>query len=201
MEARQHPSDSKRWGKKEEFLFLEFQTLREEIKETKSRMFLIMNFSLTVVPTATLVADKYQISFLYIAMPFIVMAVSMLYLSENQAMMRCGRYIKKHIEPEIGEVMGWEQWLSIEHPDDRRRSDRFLSYFFVSIFFVYYVASSSITVLHFIFNSPPPVFLSLGVLYTALGLLYLRFFWRNIEFCTNRKIHRGILRSLIRLFR
>lgn len=33
--------------------------------------------------------------------------------------MRCGRYIREHIEPSIEDVVGWEAWLS--KPDEKKR--------------------------------------------------------------------------------
>jgi hypothetical protein len=182
-------------GRSDHFLFLEYQTLRDEIKEIKARIFKIMNFSFTVVPTATLVADKYQVGFLFGAIPFIVMAVSLLYLSENQGIMRCGRYIKEQIEPKIKGVFGWERWLSTEHPDDRRSVDRFLSYAFVSIFFVYYIAASLMAVAHFMAESTVFIYRFFAVLYFIVGLGYIRFFWQNVEFCTNRKVRQSFLRK------
>lgn len=171
----------------EEFVKMEYQTLREEIKETKSRIFKIINFALTIVPIATLVGNVYKIGLLIIAIPFIVMVVATLYLAENHALMRCGRYIKEHIEPKIGEHEGWERWLANKKNNNRRSVDQLLSHSFFILFFLYYIFSSCMAV-NYLRDKELGLEIYLSILiYISIGFIYFIYFIRNVEFCTDTK--------------
>jgi hypothetical protein len=82
---------------KQEFMKQQYISLREEIKETKARIFKTLGFGLVVVPAANFVATTYQVDVLIMLMPCLIIVVALIYLSENRAKMRCGRYIRLHI--------------------------------------------------------------------------------------------------------
>lgn len=48
-----------------------------------------------------------------IALPLLIMVVAMLYLSENHAVMRCGRYIREEIELHVNDTPGPRIFLAV----------------------------------------------------------------------------------------
>lgn len=58
-----------------EFLNEEFKTLREEIRETKSRIFRTIVAGLTVVPAANAIAEQYDVGVLVVSLPILVLVV------------------------------------------------------------------------------------------------------------------------------
>jgi hypothetical protein len=122
-----------------EFLKQQYITLREEVRETKDRIFKTMGFGLLVVPGSNFLAEAYQLDTIILSLPVLVVVVALLYLSEENALMRCGRYIKHYIEPNILDVVGWEQWLEKESNWDARSVDKHVSYAFYLLFLVYFV--------------------------------------------------------------
>jgi hypothetical protein len=122
-----------------EFLKQQYITLREEIRETKDRIFKTMGFGLIVVPGSNFLAEAYRLDTIILSLPILVVVVALLYLSEENALMRCGRYIKHYIEPSVRDVVGWEQWLEKDSNWNARNVDRHLAYAFYLLFFVYFV--------------------------------------------------------------
>lgn len=74
------------------------------------------------LPVGNVVATNYS-STLHLALPAVVIVAALLYLGSNNAIIRCGAYIRRHIEP--SSVKGWECWL--EEEEKRRTSDRTIS--------------------------------------------------------------------------
>jgi len=128
---------------KDEFLKLQFKSLREEIKETKSRIFRILNIGIIAIPASLYFGITAKINIIILVIPFLIIAVSLLYLSENHSLMRAGRYIKEYIEKEVKngnkEFIGWEEWLESKpiivstevKPDDsfKERLKRIIKWF------------------------------------------------------------------------
>jgi hypothetical protein len=139
----------------EEFLKQEFITLREEIKETKRRMFLVVVLGTLLVlvgsfvvemaaPAAKLDEGERSVPTPYgslgsAAIPYVVLLLILLYVAEQNSILRCGRYVKEHIEPKIADTIGWERWLESQ-PGHRRIDKAFLASFLV-IFLIYYCVS------------------------------------------------------------
>ena len=126
---------------KEEFLKIQLTSLRDEIRDTKGRIFKTLGFGLSVVPAAHFLAQAYEVDILLITIPILVKVVALLYLSENHALMRCGRYIRLCIEPHVPEVLGWEKWLATPDEIEKRTVERYLTFAFYLLFLVYYVGS------------------------------------------------------------
>ncbi len=175
-----------------EFLKSEYETLREEIKISKGRMFTLAVGALVGIPTAysfaeKTVAEKPDTHGLVFSLPLLICIIMLLYLSETFAVMRAGRYIRLHIEPKIVDATkppfkGWEHWLE-EYPrpfdrPSRRLVDRFLTSFFYLMFVFYYVmaatlaARSALTQFHAVGLAVSlSVYISVGILFVAF-LLY-----------------------------
>ncbi|MDH5179450.1 MAG: hypothetical protein OEZ39_02120 [Gammaproteobacteria bacterium] len=169
---------------KQEFLKQQFLSLREEIKDTKSRIFKIMGFGLVVVPAAQFLAQAYKIDTVALSLPFLVIVVALLYLAENNAVIRCGRYLKHHIETEIKEVIGWEEWLETKSSYDTRSVDKYLSYAFHLLFFVYFINSVFLATKFSISSYGMIVTAVILGAYVAIGVWFLIFLFKNIKVST-----------------
>lgn len=178
---------------KKEFTRLQYVSLREEIRETKARIFKTLGFGLVVMPAANFVAVTYEVDVLIVLMPLLIIAVALIYLSENRAKMRCGRYIRLHVERDItGMGPGWETWL--ENPNrydtgfyDARCVDKYIDYCFY-ILFVIYFGSSVFLAARFIRTNCGMTWqaLLLGV-YVPIGIVFMWFLFQNSQVCTSIK--------------
>lgn len=126
---------------KAEFQKNQYLTLRKEIEESKNRVFQTMGFGLVVVPGSHFLAQAYKIDTVILSLPLLVIVVALVYLSESNAIMRCGRYIKHNIEPSNSDVVGWEKWLELRSSYDTRDVDKHMSSAFYLLFLVYFAGS------------------------------------------------------------
>lgn len=123
---------------KQEFLKSHFQTLREEIKAIKTRSFWIVAMGLFGVPVLTYMAQGAS-KYVSLLVPYLVLVIIIMFLAEQNALMRAGRYIREMVEPQIPQTVGWEAWL--ESRRDLRMMDRHLLACFTLVFFLYYFMS------------------------------------------------------------
>ncbi len=107
--------------------------LRAEIRDASNRVFRVLTFGILVTPTAagiitglgesSVFMEDSNFEILSLILPFLAIAFGLVYLSESNAVMRLGEYIRKEIDPHFPQnVTGWESWL--ERPQ-RRPVDRF----------------------------------------------------------------------------
>ena len=167
-----------------EFSKAEFEVLKDEIKNSKEKMFKLAVGSIVGIPTAYSIAEKTNIGPLIYSLPFLICTVTLVYLSESLAVMRAGRYIRLYIEPDIVDagdrsIKGWEDWLEKRHsPSDephRRSVDRLLALFFYIMFIFYYVVSAILAVQRAI-PIYPPVAVAIGVaIYISIGIFFIGF--------------------------
>jgi hypothetical protein len=131
---------------KYEYIKWEYQTLRKEIEECKSRILRLTAVGLIGTPSVYFLADAYKIEFLIFSLPILICIVLLLFLSERHAIMRCGRYIRTIIEQEVEEHKGWEAWLEeTERGEPNRRFvDKLVTLSFYLLFGLYYIASVSL---------------------------------------------------------
>jgi hypothetical protein len=126
---------------KEDFKKMEYCTLREEIKETKSRIFKIAGLAIIGTPSAYFLGKALQMELFTLFLPAFICIILLFYLSESHALMRCGYYIKTNIENEV-DNQGWENWLEQRtESGDRRLVDKLVNIFFNFIFIMYYIAA------------------------------------------------------------
>jgi hypothetical protein len=173
---------------KKDFLKYQYLTLREEIKETKARIFKTLGFGLVVVPASHFLAQSYQIDTIILAIPILVIVVALVYLAENNALMRCGRYIRLHIEPQIEGVLGWETWLETPGFFETRDVDKYLSYCFYLLFFVYFVGSIFLAA-RFAIQQYGQILTSLLLgLYVAIGIWFVIYLIKHIRVSTSTRL-------------
>ncbi|MHC4063085.1 MAG: hypothetical protein ACYSUQ_03010 [Planctomycetota bacterium] len=129
---------------KQEFVKEQYLALRAEINATKSRLFKTVCLGLIVVPALTFLAEMPDSRFVGPIIPFVVLVLTILFVAEEHALMRCGRYIRERIEPLIEAGAGWEAWL--ESQPTLRIMDKCLFACFLITFFVFYFASSGMAI-------------------------------------------------------
>ncbi len=127
---------------KDRFLRIQFESLRDEIRDTKSRIFKTIIAGLTVVPAANVLGTAYEVDVVTISLPILVLVIGLVYLSENHALMRCGRYIHDHIETETPDAVGWESWLRAPDAFQKRTTDKLTFQAFYLLYLVYFLGSS-----------------------------------------------------------
>ncbi|MBK9127554.1 MAG: hypothetical protein IPM13_07105 [Phycisphaerales bacterium] len=123
---------------REEYLSNLFATLRREIEGQQKRIFWIIIIGLLGMPALGYVLLS-ETTHMWLVLPFFLLVQILLYLAEQNHMIRCGRYIREYIEPEVGFKPAWEAWLS-EHAELRLVDKHFSSCFIVLFFLYYFVA-------------------------------------------------------------
>ncbi len=171
----------------QEYLIEEYKSLREEIKETKSRIFKTMAFGLSIVPATNFLAMTYELDIILFTTPILVIVLALLYLSENHGLMRCGRYIYYEIEKKIGEEVGWEHWLERKSHYDPRSVDKLLSISFYLLFFVYFSASVYLAYLRAALLFSLIASALIITFYAAIGIWFLIYLLRTIRVSTRTK--------------
>lgn len=167
-----------------EFLKSQYQTLRKEIEESKNRVFQTMGFGLVVVPGSHFLAQAYKLDIVILSLPLLVIVVALVYLSESNAIMRCGRYIKHNIEPFIPDVVGWEQWLELRSAYDTRDVDKHMSSAFYLLFFVYFAGSTFVAAKFALGEFGLLVTAMLLGAYVAIGIWFLIFLVKSRRIST-----------------
>lgn len=118
----------------DDFLRDQFLSLRDEIKATKARLFWIVTFGLFGVPVLAYFSSLGE-EYVSMLVPYFILVLVIMFVAEQNALMRAGRYIREQIEPKATEN-GWESWL--ESRNDLRMMDRHFFACFTIVFFVYY---------------------------------------------------------------
>ena len=90
----------------QQIVMQQFQALRAEIDATRSRLFRIVCLGVVVVPVLMYLAEKAEVEFVAAIVPFVVLVLNVLFVSEEHSLMRCGRYMRERIEPLIDNRRG-----------------------------------------------------------------------------------------------
>ncbi|HVT11537.1 MAG TPA: hypothetical protein VHE55_04670 [Fimbriimonadaceae bacterium] len=171
----------------DEFMALQYQTLREEIRDTKARIYKLIGLALLIMPAAQYLVGTSHLPVLLLGLPLIILIMALLYVSENHSLMRCGRYIRTHIENKIhGE--GWEEWLESKDSCEPRNVDKFVNYCFYGLFFLYYTVAVCLAVQY---TADHYSQLATGAIigaYSAVGVVYAAFLLKAIRLTTSTKL-------------
>ncbi|TMC05668.1 MAG: hypothetical protein E6J41_21475 [Chloroflexi bacterium] len=176
------------------FLELEYLTLRKEIEDCLERSFQIMVGGATLIPILTGVIQSYKATPILMALPMMVVVIALLYLNQWNSIMRCGRYIRTRIEPQLG-VAGWESWLE-SAPDPNvgevhnRLVDTYLVYAFYLLTAGYYFATAFIAITYAReAYGAVSIWPALGV-YAAIGLAMIAIILRRVPTNTTTRKER-----------
>ncbi|MHC5111560.1 MAG: hypothetical protein ACYTHJ_16970 [Planctomycetota bacterium] len=128
----------------QDFMREQYRSLRREIKETKSRVFKVIYLGALFMPGLTFLAEVPGARMVGLLVPFVVMMFTILFIANEQNLMRCGRFIRERLEPQFDDCPGWETWL--ETQPNLRVLDRCLVSCFVITFFVFYGVSAALAI-------------------------------------------------------
>lgn len=127
------------------FFELQYKSLRDEIKNAKTRGMQILVLGISIVPAAQLLAKTQEAPEIFFGLPLVIITFALVYLAENHTIMRCGFFLRHYMETEVENIKGWETWLEdndqAQQGIRKRTVDKFMAYAFYFIFFIYYIAS------------------------------------------------------------
>ena len=166
------------------FLELQYQTLRKEIEQANDRSFKLMLGGATGVPTVLFVAKTKGIEIITSGLPLLGLIIAFLFFAQNLTIKRCGRYIRKNIEPHLEETVGWETWLA---DDIKNRSyDRTIicSFYLLSAF--YYIISVLLAkaALKVILFNRPILANNIILSYIIIGIVATFYIRKKTPICT-----------------
>ena len=95
----------------DDFMKQQYLTLRDEIRESKARIFWLLILGMLLVMAAGYLAAEHPSAFANAAIPFLLIGLMLSCVSEQNNIARAGRYLRETVEPRIQDLVGWEHWL------------------------------------------------------------------------------------------
>lgn len=126
----------------EEFMKQQYLTLRDEIRASKSRVFFILVIGTLFVPFVAFAAKEYGSTFASASLPFIMLVLMLAFVMEQNSIVRAGKYLKDHVEPNLSGHPTWEAWL--EANSKLREVDKYFFASFLIVFLVFYAAAAGL---------------------------------------------------------
>lgn len=127
----------------EDFMKQQYLTLRDEIRESKARIFWLLIIGIFLVMGAGYLAAEHPTSFANPATPFLLIALMLAYVTEQNNIARAGRYLRDTVEPTIQNVVGWEHWL--ESKPKLREVDHQFVIGITVLFLIFFAITTSLT--------------------------------------------------------
>jgi uncharacterized membrane protein YfcA len=127
----------------DDFLRNQYLTLRDEIRESKTHIFWLLLAGMLLVLAAGYLAAEHPSAFANAAIPFLLLALMLAFVSEQNNIARAGRYLREVVEPRIQDLTCWEHWL--ESKQQLREVDHAFVVGFALIFMIFFLISSSLT--------------------------------------------------------
>jgi len=124
----------------DEFMKQQYLTLRDEIRASKARIFLLLIIGTLFIPAAGFTAKASSAAFAAASMPFIVLVLMIAFVMEQNSIIRAGTYLKNYVEPHIEGVTTWESWL--ESNVRLRDTDRYFFGSFLLVYFLFYAVGA-----------------------------------------------------------
>lgn len=160
----------------EEFMKQQFLTLRDEIRESKARIFWLMILGMLLVMAAGYLAAEHPSAFANAAIPFLLLGLMLSFVAEQNNIARAGRYLRETVEPKIQDVTGWEHWLESK-PKLREVDHQFVIGFSV-LFLIFFAISTSLTLSQLDRNGFAFVWTA-AIAYTLGALCVAYVLWRH----------------------
>src|SRR5258705_587660 len=123
------------------FMKQQYLTLRDEIRESKARIFWLLIIGMFLVMAAGYLAAEHPSAFANAAIPLLLLGVMLAYISEQNNIARAGRYLRETIEPRIENMVGWEHWL--ESKPHLREVDHSFVLGFSVLFLIFFAITTS----------------------------------------------------------
>jgi uncharacterized membrane protein YfcA len=161
----------------EEFMKQQYLTLRDEIRESKARIFWLLIMGILLVLTAGYLAAEHPNAFANAAIPFLLIALMLSFVSEQNNIARAGRYLRETVEPTIQDVVGWEHWL--ESKPKLREVDHQYVIGFTVLFFIFFAITTSLTLTQLDKRAHEFYVWAAAVAYSLSALCIAYVFWRH----------------------
>ncbi len=166
----------------DEFMKQQYLTLREEIRASKMRVFVLLVLVSIFVPSAAFAASEYGETFASAALPFILLVLMLAFLTEQNAIVRAGRYLKEHVEPKVGGLVTWENWLESNHV--HRNVDRYYFASFLIVFTLFYAIGTGLALESLATQWTDNQWMYAGAGYGVGGLWFVVVWIRHWRACT-----------------
>jgi hypothetical protein len=127
----------------DEFMKHQFLTLRDEIRDSKARIFWLLIIGILLVMAAAYLAAEHPSAFGNAAIPFLLLGLMLSFISEQNNIARAGRYLRETVEPRIENLMGWEHWL--ETKPRLREVDHYFVLGFSVLFLILFAITTSLS--------------------------------------------------------
>lgn len=127
----------------DQFMLQQFLTLRDEIRDSKARIFWLLIIGTVLVIAAGFMAAEFPAAFANAAIPFLLLGLMLAFVSEQNNISRAGRYLREVVEPRIENLDGWEHWLETK-PHLRDVDHSFVLGFSV-LYLVFFAITTSLT--------------------------------------------------------
>jgi quinol-cytochrome oxidoreductase complex cytochrome b subunit len=161
----------------DDFMKQQYLTLRDEIRESKARIFWLLIIGMLMVMVAGYLAAEHPSAFANAAIPFLLLGLMLAFVSEQNNIARAGRYLRETVEPRIENLVGWEHWLETK-PRLREVDHAFVLGFSV-LFLVFFAITTSLTLVQIDKNAHEAYVWAAAIAY-ALGAFCIAIvLWRH----------------------
>jgi uncharacterized membrane protein YfcA len=161
----------------DDFLKSQYVSLRDEIRESKAHIFWLLIVGMALVLAAGYLAAEHPSAFANAAIPFLLLALMLAFISEQNNIARAGRYLREIVEPRIQDLTCWEHWLESKH--QFREVDHAFVVGFSAIFLIFFAISTSLTLWQLVLRSQEVYVWSVGGAYVAGALCIMYVFVRH----------------------
>jgi hypothetical protein len=161
----------------DDFMKQQYLTLRDEIRESKARIFWLLIIGMGLVLVAGYLAAEHPSAFANAAIPFLLLGLMLSFVSEQNNIARAGRYLRETVEPRIQDMMGWEHWL--ESKPRLREVDHSFVLGFSTLFLIFFAITTSLTLVQLDKTAHEAYVWAAAIAYT-LGAICIAFvLWRH----------------------
>lgn len=129
----------------DDFMKQQYLTLRDEIRDSKARIFWLLIIGIILVMASGYLAAEHPAAFANAAIPFLLLGLMLAYVSEQNNIARAGRYLRETVEPRIQDLTCWEHWLESK-PKLREVDHQFVIGFSV-LFLIFFAITTSLTLM------------------------------------------------------
>lgn len=127
----------------DEFTKQQYLSLKDEIRESKSRIFWLLIVAIVLVMVSGYLAAEHPSAFANAAIPFLLIALMLSFTAEQNNIARAGRYVREVVEPINDQITGWEHWLEMKK--QLREVDHSFVVGFTVLFAAFFAISTSLT--------------------------------------------------------
>jgi hypothetical protein len=161
----------------DEFTKQQYLTLRDEIRESKTRIFWLLIIGIALVMISGYLAAEHPSAFANAATPFLLIALMLSFTAEQNNISRAGRYIREVIEPVNEQVPGWEHWLELKKPV--REVDHSFVIGFSVLFLAFFAIATSLTLRQLDMEGHEWLVWCAGIAYGLGAVLVAYVVWRH----------------------